>query len=137
MEATDGAQLLRLCDGMPRTDGQAVAFSIERRDGKRLSLWCPVEDVTDIFSYLAALAKAATEQPGYQSRQTTTHTTAAQLPCLGLGLAFGKSPAVTNLVVRLPGFDLGFELDSTQLVALGDEFARMAKTFSAGGTRPQ
>jgi len=50
--------------GMVTSDGEGVAFRIERGGGKFLDLVlvCTMDDLSDIFYYLASLAMAAGEE---------------------------------------------------------------------------
>lgn len=132
-ELTPGMQLQDLREGRPRGDGQAIAFRVQRVDTSSFDVWCPIDDLPKIFAYLAAVAQAAVELPGGM-RERGLETNASQLPCLGIGVVALKDSA--HLVVRLPGFDLAFALEGDRLLAVAEEFARVARTLSADSDRP-
>jgi hypothetical protein len=54
-----------------------------------------------------------------------------------LGLATRDSPDHVELVVRLSGFDLGFEIPASELAAFFDRTRDLAKAASVDGSNPQ
>jgi hypothetical protein len=130
MHVSDASHLLRLTDGRPRLDGNAIAFRIERQDGATFDVWCFTAELTHMFSYLAHVAKAAYDM-GHQETPPSRPVVAASLPLLGAGFSVDPVARNTQLVLRLPGLDLAFDMDSSRLVALAAEISRIALTLSA------
>lgn len=66
-----------------------------------------------------------------------THNFLSPVPARGIGFQAGRSPEETLLVVRLSGFDMAFQIQSSGLASLADELGRIARTLSAGLGKPQ
>lgn len=136
MEMTEGQQLLQLSGGRPRTDGRAIAFCVERKDGEQLDVWCEVEQIADIVRFLSSIAAAASEQPDSQP-QVPSLAYHVALPALGMGLAPGPTPGQTDLVVTVPGFQFRFQIPSSEIARLANDFGRIAATVQADTTTRQ
>jgi hypothetical protein len=133
-----GSKLLCFSEAVAFNDGENVAFTIETQDRKRLRVNCPLPDLGNVFSFLGNLAKAAAEIQGKED-PPLPHTQNFLVPVPAHGMAFqaGNSPDETLLVMRLFGFDMAFAVSSSGLTALADDFARIARTLSAGPGIPQ
>jgi len=110
-------------------DGQGIAFRLLTDQGPLARLKFSLDELPEFIAFLCQVMAELHPEP----RPTTAPTT---IWPIGAGLASTADPAVSQLVVRLAGMDLGFALSSTQVAALGDDFARAAKLLSATG-RPQ
>ena len=53
------------------------------------------------------------------------------IPSFGLGFGQGESPEITLLVVNLRGFQLAFQIPSSDLIRLSADVSRIAKTLAA------
>ncbi len=132
-----GNELVRLSDARISDDGNAVGFQIERADEQTFAAWCRVPTLNDAFHFLAVAAKAAGEQREEAPRlgsEPQNYTT--PIPAIGIAFQAGQTPAETVLVMRLHGFDMGFQIPSDGLVRLADDIARIARTLSASQAKP-
>ena|ERR1051326_3952569 len=129
-----GDKLLALDDAMAFDNGEAVAFTIKTATGKHLRVNCSLPELSDMFSYLGHLAKAASEQ---QNAPTSFNPDAlnelAPIPAQGIGFQAGRNLNETLLVVRLFGFLLAFAVPSSGLASMADELVQIVRTLSAGG----
>jgi hypothetical protein len=107
------------------SDGQHFAIVVETEDGAKLDLEIPLTEVGAIIEFLVSVASHI--NPDAPNRKAPW----SPIPVHGLGLAPGRSPAETLLVVRFGGFDLAFSLDSTKVKALSHDFSRTALALSA------
>ena len=129
-----GRKLRELSDAAVFDDGATVGFCVDAFGTKKLDVFCPIAQLGDIFSFLGHLAKAAGE-----SRDAPTppflhgHNYLAQ----GIGFQAGSTPDETLVVVRLFGFDMAFAVPSSGLARMADELGRIARTLSAGSSKPQ
>ena len=126
--------LLRLHDQHILPDGR-IRFTIEREDGRSLTVSCPWAEVADIVQFLCALAKDATEQLGISNDpKATPHL--VRLPASRIGFApDAEMPDITLMIIGVGGLPLAFQIPNSDLVRLADEFSRNAKTLSAPTSR--
>lgn len=111
-------------------DGLAVAFTIETAQGN-VRLHVPAGDLGNIVAFFVGIAKAYEEKLGDTAGPAGQPSNFTPVPARGLGLATSDSPDVTNLVVRLYGFDLGFEIPTSELATQG----RAMLAASAAGSK--
>lgn len=126
-----GEQLATLDDPAAFDNGETVAFTIKTTTSKQMRVNCQLAMIGDIFSFLGRLAKAAGElriSPASDSLKLQNDYV-APIPAQGMGLQPGANPGKTNLVVRLHGFDMAFEVESSGIVRLADEFVRVARSL--------
>ena len=121
--------------GMVTSDGEGVAFRIERGDGKFLDLVCTMDDLSDIFYYIASLATAAGEERDSPKPPfLKTYNDLTPIPAKGLGFQPGPGPDETMLVIRLTGFDMTFAVPNSGLKRFASDLGKIAATLSADQT---
>ena len=134
----EGDRLRQLSNPLILKDGEAISFRVERRDGQALDLVCDLSEVGDIFGFLATLARdAAAEAQTESPLAGQSYNYLVPIPARGIGFQHGPSQDETMIVVRLAGFDLAFSVPSSGLAATADDIARIARTLSANGKKPQ
>lgn len=138
MDLTRGDKLSAIDDGAIFDNGEIVAFTIKADRGKNLRVHCPLAEIGDIVQALVQLAKAAGEMRDDPKPATSQgQNYFAPIPCEGMGFQLGETPDKTLLVVRLAGFDLAFELESSGLMRLADDVVRISRTLAASGKKIQ
>lgn len=134
MRTDRGDRLKSLDDATAFDYGETAAFTIKTETGKQLRVHCPIAEIGDIIFYLATVARefgATREIPKLAPHETRNYL--VPIPAEGIGFQFGQTRDTVLLVVGLSGFDLAFELSSSNVATLADDFARIARTLSAGG----
>lgn len=107
-------------------DGQGIAFTLESASGPLTRLRMTLDEMPEFIAHLCQAVAAVHPKPRPAAQPAT-------LSPEGVGLATTADAGVTLLVLRLAGMDLAAALGSTQVAALGDEFAAMARLLSAAG----
>jgi len=119
-------------------DNGTVGFSVEAEGGDSANVFCSLTDVGDMMSFLGMLARDAGEARNLPQPDTgKTYNELAPIPAQGIGFQAGQTPETTLIVVRLSGFDMAFEVPSSELARLGPELSRIGLTLSASGPKPQ
>jgi hypothetical protein len=127
-----GNQLNQLVQTSISDDGNAVGVRFVRRDGMEFDLWLEIYQLTDLFYALGMLAKFAGERRGNEPPlPPLTQNETSPIPILGAGFQQGQSPDDIRLLVRLHGFDIAFQIPSSQLADFAAHIARTAATLSA------
>jgi len=133
-----GRKLRQLSDAAVFDDGETVGFCVDAFGTKKLDVFCSIAELGDIFSFLGNLAKAAGDlRAAPTPPMPQAHNYLAPVPAQGAGFQAGSTPDETLLVVRLFGFDMAFAVPSSGLARIADELGRIARTLSAGPSRPQ
>ena len=133
-----GSKLSCFSNPVAFNDGECVAFTIETHDGQSLRVNCELPELGHVFAFLGELAKSAAEIQGREDPPLPqTQNFLAPVPAHGMAFQAGRAPDETLLVMRLFGFDMSFAVSSSGLAALADDFARTARTLSAGSGKPQ
>jgi hypothetical protein len=114
-------------------NGNMIAFTVRTVSGASLRVNCAVATLGDVFSFLAELAKAA----GDRRLSSPAPSHFVPIPAIGMGLAKGQGPNEVLLVIHLPGFQMAFEVQSSAIEGLADEFFRISRTLSADDTKPK
>jgi hypothetical protein len=126
-----------LSHGQIASDGEGIAFRIERGDGESMDLACTMDDISDMFHYLASLAREAGVARDIPPPPVPkTHNELTPIPAEGMGLQLGPGPDEMMLLIRLSGFDMAFAFPSNELARLLAERAQTAAILSADRTRP-
>ncbi len=120
-------RFLRFSNAAASHDGKHFAVYVETDDDTVLDLEIPIEEMGDIVQFLVDVANHVDADARHEQRQYSP------IPIRGLGLATGRTPDETLLIIRLAGFELAFQLDSKHVAELGEDFGRMANTLSASG----
>ena len=127
----------KLSLGCILSDGEGIGFRLERGDGQSIDLACTMDDLSDIFHYLAALAKeAGAVRDAQVPAPSKTYNDLTPIPAEGMGFQPGPGLDETMLVMRLTGFDMAFAVPNSGLARLSADFARIAATLSADHKRP-
>ena len=109
-------------------DGRRVGFRIEGGGGDHVDIDCDAADLEGIIRFLVALGGAAAEKRGGVAPQTMGATDLVSISPIGisdLGFMQERGSGDTVLVMRMFGFDLGFQLSPEQLLGLKREFERL------------
>jgi hypothetical protein len=133
-------QLAQFTEGRVRLDERAFSFRIERVDGAKFDLWCDSVQFQEIIAFVCGLFAAAAEQAGAASPLKTKPINYHLIPVPILAVSFDESAATPNktaLVLTLPGFALGFEVEKSGLLSVAEEFSRVAQSLAAGSPRKQ
>lgn len=129
-------QLLRLADPMISPDGLSLWVRAETATGESLDLAIPFSELGDTVQFLVTCANFALSHSNQADEQTTTTGMQkhewAPIPARGFGLGTGRSPDESILMVQLSCCQLAFPVPGSDLVRLADDFARTARTLSAG-----
>lgn len=118
-------RFLRFSSPEASFDGQHFAIVVETEDEASLDIEIPLTEVGAIVEFLVSVASHINPDAPHGQESWSP------IPVHGLGLAAGRSPAETLLVVRFGGFDLAFSLDSTKVKALAHDFSLTAQALSA------
>jgi hypothetical protein len=119
--------LIRLRDAELAHDGKHLAVVVET-EATALDVAFSRDQLIETIEALLAMSSALSAN--------SAPRTLNPIPVQGLGLAAGRSPEETLLVVRLAGVDLSFQLASSAVAALGHEFSQMAMALSAHSQTP-
>ncbi|MGH6889812.1 MAG: hypothetical protein ACREHF_11570 [Rhizomicrobium sp.] len=118
-------------------DGSKYAFQIDTKQGVSIDLELAAERLGPIVQFLVANA-AATGHQLYE--QTHVHKEQAEnlaaIPTEAFGLVPGPTPDKMLLLVRLYGFDLGFEIPTAMLAEFGDRISRTAEEIPGNPAKP-
>lgn len=126
----------RLSHAAVLSGGEGISFRIERGDGATLDIACTLEDLNDIFQYLAAAAKHAASLNEAISGPGSPKEDLTPIEADGLGLAFGSHPDQSILLVRLAGFHMSFAIPNSALSGFSRELSQIAMTISAERHNP-
>jgi hypothetical protein len=133
-----GDELRALDNAVVLENGRTVAFTIKTVTGRELRVHCALSIIGDIFSFLGHLAKVAGEQRGIPTPPAPqTHNYLAPIPASGMALQRGSAQDRALLVVRLSGFDMAFEIPTSAVVSLADDFVRMSHSLSSDTAEPK
>lgn len=125
---TEDDTLLQFSNGQILPDGR-FRFTIERRDGRSLTISCEPANAQEAIAFLAGIVKATNEAQGLRGPPRAEYF--APIATTGFGLATGRTRADTLLVVNLAGTPLAFEIPNSDLIRLAEDFSRAAKAATA------
>lgn len=118
-------------------DGSKYAFQIDTTQNVSIDLELASDRLGPIVQFLVANA-AATGRQLYE--QTHVHKEQPEnvvpIPTEAFGLVPGPSPDTMLLLVRLYGFDLGFEIPIWMLAEFGDRISRTAEELASTPAKP-
>jgi hypothetical protein len=122
-----GAQLLRLKDAETVSNGVALAFTMETTQGD-FRLHIPMQDIGNVVAYFVGAAANAYAEGDNLPDAEEAPKRWAPIPTLGLGVARSDTPdETTDLIVRLPGFFLEFEIPNSELALAAETLRQKAK----------
>jgi hypothetical protein len=127
------AQLARLSNPMAYADG-AISFRIERHDGASFSVSCSMDQLADMFSFLALAAKQVSELADIAPLRGPRSM--AALPADAVALGTGPNPTQSIIVWRIGGFDLALSVPNSELAKFGLDLAQKVQALAASG-KPQ
>ncbi len=124
----DARRLARLSGGAAADEGATVGFTIEVEDGRNVDIACDTAALEPMIHYMIGLGrlaasgreKVAPHQFGHTDRVETT-----PIEISDLGLMREMTADGATLVMRMFGFDLGFQVTPHQLKALHAEIERV------------
>lgn len=128
-----------LSDPAVSADGRDLLVQINATSGESLDLAIPFAEIGEVVHFLAASTQYAIDGAFVsdgQQKVDPMKVASSPIPMRGIGLAPGRSPEETILVVRLNCCDLAFPMRSSELASLGNDFSRIAQTLSAGRGKP-
>lgn len=132
-------QLLRWADPMISPDGENLWVRAETATGESLDLALPIAELGDTVQFFVSSAEFIVSQSVQADepipKGLQKHDWAA-IPIRGIALGVGRSPGETILMVHLSCCQLAFPVSSSDLLRLADDFARTARTLSAGQGKP-
>jgi hypothetical protein len=127
-------QIKGLRDARLTTDGLALSFTLET-DAADLALHVPTVDIGRIVAFFVGAASACDDLFGAAERPMPEHLD--PVPALGIGFSTLGTPERTAMIVRLPGFDLAFAVESRRLADTARSLNSTLATLSASGHQPQ
>jgi hypothetical protein len=131
-------KLKRFADPMVSTDGQAIWIKVETAS-RTLDIAIPLGEIGDAVQFLVGCADFVvthSDHPADEAPPRLETMEWAPIPARGMGLGAGRSPDETMLVIQLACCQLAFPIAGDDLRRLADDFARSARTLSAGHGRP-
>jgi len=138
-EPRNPKQLLRLADAMISPDGTSLWVRADTVTGERLDLAIPLAELGDTVQFLVSCADFAISHSDQADEPAPTGMQKnewAPISIRGIGLGPGRSPDESMLMVRLSCCQLAFPVPGSDLARLADDFARNARTLSAGRGKP-
>ena len=132
-------KLLRFDDAIISPDGTNLWVKIETMSGDNLDLAIPFTELGDTVQFLVSCADFAVEDSDQADNSRARRMQSSEwapIPSRGIGLGAGCSPDESMLVIQLSCCQLAFPVAGSDLVRLADDFARVARTLSAGKGKP-
>ena len=108
-------------------------------DRRTLDLAIPFAEIGDAIQFLAACSEFAVSHSDHADDAVPPRLEKqdwAPIPARGFGLGAGRTSDETMLVIQLSCCQLAFPIPGNDLVRLAADFARTARTLSAGQGKP-
>jgi len=136
--ARNPKRLLRLEDATVSPDGESLWVKIVG-DGETLDVAIPFSELGDTVQFLVHCADFVISNSNHADEPTSPgmqKSEWAPVPIRGIGLGTGRTPDESMLMVQLACCQLAFPVSGGDLVRLAHDFARSARTLSAGQGKP-
>jgi hypothetical protein len=131
-------RLLCLEEPQIAADGQSLWLKIVT-EARALDIAIPfgeLGDVVQLLVHCAAYALSHSDQATDEKPSGMQQREWAPIQALGFGLGSGRTPDESILMVQLSCCQLAFPIAGNELLRLADDFSRMARTLSAGRSKP-